>query len=123
MITDGLQPHDVWGRWLETYVKGIKDTSGGVILGHCPSPDHPDRRPSFSASRDGYWYVCHSCGIKGNPIKFARMFNLDFSVFRGFDFKTANYTTAPSFATSKTGSNPQIIAGNSKNISARVSTK
>ena len=130
MITDGLQPHDVWNRWLEACVTNIRETGNGWIQGNCPSPDHPDLHPSFSASRDEYRYVCHSCGIKGNAVQFARMMNLDFSVFNGFDFKTETYTTAPikqpnrrlSIAPS-TSSNPKNIAGNSKKISARAGTK
>ena len=126
MIQDNLAPSDQWSRWLESFVVGIKDVGGGKILGRCPNPDHPDHRPSFTASRVEYWYKCFSCGIKGNPIQFAKMFNLDFSVFRGFDFQTGAYkpiqdwtikASAPSIATSKTGSNPQIITHNRKNKS------
>jgi hypothetical protein len=85
-------PYNIWNRWLETYVEDLKDTGGGKVSGRCPSPDHPDLRPSFSASRDEYWYNCFSCGVKGNAVQFAKMLNLDYNIFNGFDFALGTYT-------------------------------
>ena len=83
--------HNIWNEWLETYVVDLKDVGGGMIRGRCPNPDHPDHHPSFNASRDEYWYNCFSCGAKGNAVQFAKMLNLDYNVFNGFDFELGQY--------------------------------
>jgi len=94
MINDSLKSWDIWNRWLEAYVKDIQDVGGGMIKGRCPSPDHNDDKPSFSANRDEYWYKCFGCEAKGNPITFAKMLGLDYTPFIGFDFKSGIYNTA-----------------------------
>ena len=91
VITDGLQPVDIWNRWLEHYVTKLQDVGGGMVKGQCPF--HQDRTPSFSASRDEFWFKCFGCDAKGNAIQFGKMKNLDIAPFRGFDFSSGTYHT------------------------------
>ncbi len=77
MIKDNLKPYDTWNRWLDSYVQLIQEKGGGMIKGQCPNPEHPDSKPSFSANRNEYWFKCHGCGIRGNAVVFAKLFNLD----------------------------------------------
>ena len=52
MIQDNLAPSDQWSRWLESFVKDIKDVGSGKILGRCPNPDQR-LRPVPAATSGG----------------------------------------------------------------------
>lgn len=42
-------------------------TSGGTATFHCPHPDHPDQRPSFTV-KDGRWRCWSACDIGGDAV-------------------------------------------------------
>lgn len=41
-------------------------------IGFCPFHEHRRRTPSFHVKHSGAWFVCYSCGVKGDVVGFVR---------------------------------------------------
>lgn len=48
-------------------VSGKEDSSGNIFV-RCPTPDHEDKHPSAQVKPSTNEWVCHACGIGGDPV-------------------------------------------------------